>query len=376
MKILNLLFILIFLTIISIPSWVMLFQAGTDISAFENRNLAQFPNLRKTDPKLLPEKIQHFFDDHFGYRSFMLQKRNELQAKFLNMHGDNRYMLLGKEGFYFLNPVRPKDPKLTYKTTYFTNEELKTIKDELEKENEWLKRRDIKFMFVVVPDKEVIYPEYFPFPNDDPSDIYTNIKLDQLIEYLKNNSTFQITDLRQTLLEAKKKGIVLYYKGDSHWNEYGSFYYYQTIMKHLHNSDPSIYVPKMDDFEIENNDDEPITGDLARISMLTQDPFKVGLKFTPKPHIQNLKKLNSIFMYADSFSRNNTADKYVGVVTFLPLNFEDIHFNSFFTQKQISENDISPLEYELIDKVRPAIVVREIVERNLRYVLGPEYRQL
>jgi hypothetical protein len=52
------------------------------------------------------------------------------------------------------------------------------------------------------------------------------------VDYLEKHSTIPLLDLRKTLLAAKKESVI-YYKTDSHWNEYGACIAYGEIIKHL-----------------------------------------------------------------------------------------------------------------------------------------------
>lgn len=372
-KVLNLIFICSFLIIISFPTLSMLSDVTLKKSDFENRSLAPFPNLAQYSKELnlLPDALLYFYNDHFGFRKKMIKMKTKVEANLFSLHS-NIYMLQGKNDFYFLNPIRPKstDPNLNYNTLFFTADELKTIKEVLEKEDAWFKQRNIVYMFVIIPDKEAVYPEYFPYPNH----IITNFKLDQLKDYLEHNSTFRLVDIRQTLIDAKDEKIVFYYKGDSHWNEYGAFFAYQEIMRKLSHVNPKVYVPQLDDFEIQTKDNETITGDIVRIGKLSEGGYEIQTRLIPKPEFASRKKLKKVFIYGDSFAKNMIEEEPVGLVPFLHYSFEDVYEEHFETPVQQQRNEISPLEFDLIDKEKPELVIREIIQRNMRILLGPEYR--
>lgn len=369
-KILNIIFIASFLLIVSFPTWVMLFDAKVNSSEFENRNLAQFPDLKNSNPNLLPEALQHFYDDHLGFRKFMIINQNVLESTYLHSPRLGNLMY-GKNGFYFFNLIDPKLPNQNYKTIFFTPAELTKIKDELEKENEWFKAKSIPYFIVVVPDKEAIYPEYYPYPDN----ILTNFKLDQLEDYLKNNSTVRLIDLRESLIKDKSEKILLYFKRDTHWNQYGAFFAYQEIMRQLSKINSNIYIPKLPDFDVNTaQTNEVITGDLTRIAMLSQEPNQLQIRFIPNNNFPSKKKkLKKVFIYGDSFSKRIVAEEIMGLVPFLSFSFEQVFDRSYITDLERNQKWVTPLDYAEIEEEKPDLVIRETVQRNLRVFLGPEY---
>jgi hypothetical protein len=84
-------------------------------------------------------------------------------------------------------------------------------------------------LFVVAPNKATIYSEYAPGPARPLSE---SSILDQLYDYLGEYTSVPFVDLRPALLEAKQTGAV-YYKNDTHWNEYGQYVAYREIVNRL-----------------------------------------------------------------------------------------------------------------------------------------------
>lgn len=366
-KVLNILFIIIFLFIIALPTLSIFFQAYSTKSYFENRNLAQFPNLTETRLNLLPDELQHFYDDHMGFRQFLILSKNLFESKILNFQRINQSVIIGKNGFYFYNTIIPKLPNYDYSKVYFSPLELLNVKNELEEESIWFKTRSIPYLIVIAPDKEAIYPEYFPYP------VLTNIRLDQLENYLEKNSSVRLIDLRKVLTNAKSKNIILYYKGDLHWNQYGAFYGYQEIMRQFSGINPEVYVPELSDFDVITTTNELITGDLVRIGMLTQDPESIQSKLIPKSNFLEKKKLKKLFIYGDSFAQTIVEGEKMGLAYFLPFSFEQVHHETYITEKERAENKLNPLELDQIEIEKPDLVIRETVQRNLRLLLGPKH---
>jgi len=82
------------------------------------------------------------------------------------------------------------------------------------------------------------------------------------------------------LREYKDRGL-LYYKTDTHWNEYGSFVAYRELMKYLkQNIFPEIDILDFDDFSINNLDCEG--GDLSRMIYWSTHVDDVCVRLNPK----------------------------------------------------------------------------------------------
>ncbi len=333
-KYFSLALILGFLLIISFPnlSWVLGIQSITE--NLENRTMAPFPNLNQIVFSKLPEAIMAYYNDNFGFRSRMIRLNQIIRYDYLGVAPKNIFH--GKKGWDFLNTFDVKVPTATYKTILFTDAELRSIKNKMEEDDQFFHRLQIPYFNVVVPDKEVIYPEFYPYPEH----ILTNFRLDQLIDYLEANSSSRLLDLRQLLIAGKGKNQ-LYYIRDTHWNYYGSFLFYQDIMRRLSLIYPNVYVPELSDFNIEPNDS--------------------GV--TPNKSFAQIKKLKSVFIYGDSFAGQYDTTHNHGLARFLSFSFENVNLQNFR----------SPLEYSRIEKEKPDLVIRENVQRNLRILLGADY---
>ena len=124
---------------------------------------------------------------------------------------------------------------------------FRNIKREFESKKEFLKAMGIPYLLVIAPDKWSIYPEYLP----DGYDTATESLVDQLLKYLEEESSIEILDLRTPLREAKPMGHRLYFKYDSHWNNYGVFWGYSAISELLAEKFPIIRTHKLADFTLE-----------------------------------------------------------------------------------------------------------------------------
>jgi hypothetical protein len=247
-------------------------------------------------------------------------------------------------------------------TLLFTPDQLQDWKTLLEQYRDWFAQRGIKFLFVVAPDKQSIYPEYLPSWMNKVS---SETKLDQFFAYMKMHSTVDVLDLRQTLLENRSMEP-LYLKTDSHWNQLGAFFAYQRLVNELAvQLLPGARPMPLDAFERTNVPAPP--GDLTAMAGtdssesnaillnpkaslpplgIIAQPYQTGpLVVTRNPHVEG-----SAIVYGDSFVNY--------WVPLLGYNFWQVSYfnNHFLTSKFI--------DVELFKHEKPTLVIVEVIERS------------
>ncbi len=109
-----------------------------------------------------------------------------------------------------------------------TEEELKEYATTFKTLNDLLKARDTELVIAIFPNKEQVYPEYYPSV-----EIRSEYKrVERLVDYIKQNTDVKIVYPLQELIDAKPYWEV-YYKHDTHWNHAGGFIGLQAIYKEL-----------------------------------------------------------------------------------------------------------------------------------------------
>ena len=124
--------------------------------------------------------------------------------------------------------VRGRDP--------FTHAELERWRTFLLERTRRFRDRGAKYVFVVAPNKESIYPEHLPSwigPRVGPT------RLDQLMAHMKSAPEVTVIDLRTTLRDAKSESVV-YYKADTHWNTRGAYAAYREVLRVLTRDFPAL----------------------------------------------------------------------------------------------------------------------------------------
>src|SRR6185295_1542120 len=110
---------------------------------------------------------------------------------------------------------------------------------------DWLAQRDIRYLFIVAPDKQTIYPEYMPAQLNR---VGTATRLDQLVTYFERHSDIRILDLRDAL-RAVKLHDRPYERLDSHWNDVGAWSAYAEIAKQVGRWFPKVQPLPLSSFE-------------------------------------------------------------------------------------------------------------------------------
>ena len=195
---------LLFLIFLFIPVFFFILGGGKASSRFDTS---------------LPEKDA--FKNNFVFREALIRANSFLKVKLFGVSAVPK-VIIGKDGWLYQaresESFQPRQGGYFSSVQPFTNRELREWKQALEKRYRWCESRGMFYLFILAPDKSSIYPEYLP---DGLRPFYNRSRLDQLAAFLKTHSPVPVLNLKEVLIEAKKEREV-YYKTDSHWNEYGA----------------------------------------------------------------------------------------------------------------------------------------------------------
>ena len=216
-------FLAVFFFILWIP---MMDISDADISFKELRGYAKKPVFDIKNLSGYGAKFNEWFSDRFFGRQEFLQIFSINNT--ISKHGNSR-VLTGKDGWYFLkadNSIRNFQ-----NIDLFTEDELKTIAKYLTDFNNWAKANNKDFYYVIAPDKNKIYGEYF---SDAILKINPNEKsrANQLVAYLKKNTDIKTLYFYDTLYSQKDKGLS-FFKRDTHWNRLGAYLAYKDLMAEI-----------------------------------------------------------------------------------------------------------------------------------------------
>ena len=251
-KIYNVIFVALFMAVISIPLIKTNWTSG-GVSEDENRNLASVPELvvdGKLNDKFTAE-AESWFMDHMGLRKDLINLNARIQYEVFGKMLNQSDYHIGRYG------------DLNYATDDMINDyahinlrteaDVAKIGNSYQKISDWLESKDIQFYYVQCWDKHSIYPEQFMSSVNQIGDVS---KTDQIIRYLRENTTVNVISLKETLLDSKKDYEVYSNWGDpTHWSPRGAYIGYRHIMQRLNeNNDNKYKILEEEDYNISLSD--------------------------------------------------------------------------------------------------------------------------
>lgn len=264
----------LFVTVISLPLAANL--AGRDGAdpEEENRTLATFPHVEASWASFrdFGNGLSAWFEDHFGFRSTLVRWSAEARLFGLGV-SPTPTVIKGRDGWFFygedasIEDYSQQDP--------LSPEALDNWRMAVSRANEWLRRRNVAYVFWIAPDKYVVYPEEVPVSL---ARVGRLSRVDQV--YTALEGSVPTVDVRPAL-EKEKLRQRIYQKTDTHWNERGVLVAYQAIIAAVRKQRPSVPPAwTRDDFE-------PVTReipgmDLAGMMGLKKVLREVDLALVPK----------------------------------------------------------------------------------------------
>lgn len=192
----------------------------------EKRRLTERPAMPVDTEALIgyPRQFEKFFDDHFPFRTLLIQGNNYLNIKILKK-SDQHHVLMGRKGWLFY--TRENLLQDFCGQVPFTEEKLEGFRRMVEAKRNWLAARGIAYIFVIPPNKQTVYAEYMP---ERFTRVRGRTRMDQLTAYMQTHSDVTLVDLRPSLMAAKSRHQI-YFRNDTHWNDIGALIGYGEIMR-------------------------------------------------------------------------------------------------------------------------------------------------
>ncbi len=346
-----------------------LFLSHREVLCSENRRLHSFPILKTwRDLAGFPLGFERYFDDRFYLRERLTGLHHRLLIRWFHRSPEKK-VVLAKNGWLFLNGTQGNFVDLCHRNVQpFSAAEVEAIHAEMRKRRDWIASWGGKTVFVIVPEKETIYPEHL-------SKIYQSkvnpvSRYDQWKKICDTDPALTCVDLRPALLAAKAKGLI-YYRSDSHWNFDGAYVGYSELLKPIHKWFPNVIrspkpmilghatyrgdlakllaVGDWFDEQDQNNYGNPSRSCAKRVAALSGD-LEIPLKSEPIVYeCKNVKLPNAVLV------RDSMANRWRPL---LPDNFKRtvLMFNWFPSA-------------EVIEREHPDVVIFENVERTIEQLL-------
>jgi hypothetical protein len=357
-------FIALFLLMLISPyldEQLKIYDAGNGI---EKRELARHIPFSFTTS--FTKSFDDFYKDNFGFRMLLIDWGGLYKTRIFHASPKPEKALFGKNGWLFYNDTSDAIVRSYSHKNLLSKDQLtfrvklwETIKDTCD-------HSGIKYIKVFWPDKQTIYPELLPFSMKIQIKD-TLSKVDQIIAYLKETSSpVPFIDVRQPLLKGKKDHQ-LYYKFDSHWNNYGAFLAYRSFFQQAYKI-LGIEPKRINDFNITWKDTLGCDNDLVKmLGLSTNEGFNDLIPdFIYKNENENYHDLptdgypdktwritrcdkcgndHKVLMFIDSYT--------IALAQFFSLSFDEVIY---------IWNGYDP---DLVKQIKPDIVIDATVERYL-----------
>jgi alginate O-acetyltransferase complex protein AlgJ len=308
------------------------------------------------------------FEDNFYKKNLLIQNFNRLRIKL----GDHVFndMLVGKQGWMEYTGGKNLDDYQN--VANFSPEALQTTAQLMRDCHRYAEEHDFTFLVVVAPNKASIYPDKLPEEIQPLSDL---TRLDQLNNYLRSQNIPEALDLRPALRAARQEQD-LYYKMGTHWNEYGAYVAYETIINALSPEQPDLAPYSAKFLRFRRNPKKLISrGDMAVAGFIQANHLEL------EPTLFSTRNIEDVYYQID-FALPLTVHSYHRV-TWIPESglpslviyhdsFGDAGLNKFlalnFRRGYYIHLDSSPLflNRQALEQFSPDVVIFQVVERNLR----------
>jgi hypothetical protein len=323
-----------------------------DTKNFQNKKLSEKPILSLSNLNSYPRLYEAYYNDHVPFKNQFVKLNNIIDINIFNTITSDR-VLLGKEQWLFYKDRNDGDSIADYQgSNLFSQKQLNQIKSRLEEAEAYYKKKNIKFILFIAPNKENIYSEYMP----DNIRIVNNItRSDQIVKHMSENTGIPVIYPKEELLKSKEDAQV-YYKYDTHWNQVGGFIGSQQLIEKLNGSRAYLN-------EVKVSVSRKGTGDLAYMLNLgsylnDDDVFSIsGYKDSVKVSVVNKNDNNTYLKYqSDALDKRKILiirDSFSeAMFDYIPKNFA----STIFIHRAV-------FKPSMIDEEKPDIIVYQLVER-------------
>jgi hypothetical protein len=358
--------IALFLLAISLPGVAMLIAPTPPV---RGEKAAKKVKSKAASPL---EEAARRFERRFGFREPLLRLHGLLMVRHLGV-SNTEMTLVGRDGWFFLARETPTAGPLnaliySRNGAPFRPDELARCGATMEAWRIRLAAKGCRYLFVVAPNKDTIYPEKMP-PGF--TRLHPDSRLDQLLAYLREHTQVAAVDLRPALFRAKQNGSV-FYRTDTHWNAAGAFAAQAAIAEALQPWFPTLRPLAIDEYTITRGSRPG--GDLARTLGVHEALQEPDVRFTP----HNPSRIRGLDASGDpALDQARNERELVTEAPRAPVGRAVIQRDSFgealapflaphFRRTVFVWNSaIGGLDWTVIDREQPDLVLHEVVERSL-----------
>jgi hypothetical protein len=345
-------FVIIFFIFIYLVSISTFFNAG-QISTSEKRSLGQLPKNFSLSHNFY-KNVEKFFIDNFIFRENIIFIFS-FYKYFIFSEAISDIVIIGKNGWFFLGDSNSRE--------YFSNKKqlsedtLSMWKKTIEIKTDIANSKNIDYFFLISPNKESIYPMYYPAKQENNTSIF-----DQLLIFFKNNN-ISIINLKKVF---SNTNLPTYFKTDHHWNSFGAYKAYEAIMK----SNPSMssYFVKFNFKNKKTNGGDLINSMKLNNFIAEENNYEPESSFVPNCEEKIIDLKYKKFKHPTIVREcNNSKSKRKAVIfhdSFGP--YFTNYFDVSFIQTIYIWDYPSTEEYKIIvNNLNPDIIIEQRVERHI-----------
>ncbi len=372
----NIIVIVIFISLISIPFLNDKLSIIKDIENTENRKPAERPDFDINHLDGFPSKYDKYYSDNFTFRQRLIKYYNQLNLVVFKKSPVPDQVIIGNNGWIFsagseVDSYRGKNR--------FELSEMEEIRLELEYRKKYLEERGCEFYFIVAPVKQNIYPEEMPV------NLFRLNKQswgEQLIEYLNEKSDVKTIDIYNTLRQSKQYGLV-YYKLDNHWNKKGAFFAANEVLRQISKDIPAVDVLSYSDFIV--TDSISHSGNIASMLSNTQLFADSIFELTPKNGFKSSDYQKVGYAVVPGFPYpweyefvreipNSDKPKILIISDSFGVNIYPFISESFSRSVKIFDSWQYKLNEDIVNAEKPDVELLIVLESNIRNMLGFQSR--
>lgn len=339
---------------------------GLDRNPSPVRRVIPFPTLAMDRSALkVPGALRFYLESNMGFRPTLVRAHGWLKWFGMRTSPVPTAVLMQTPWLF----MGSKDALDSYRNLRpFTDAELDRWQGVLEARRSALAAKGIRFLVVVVPNKETLYAEHMPAyatRANAPS------RRSQLAQRMRERSDVNFLDVTSTL-EAHKARARLYHYTDTHWNDEGAFVAYQAVTERLVPWFPSLQPHRM--AEMRRRAVVTRGGDLARMIGLQLDIKE------PQPLIEVPPEHNRATLYpsgalhwmridvdaaSDQFATQARGGE-IDSIYIVRDSFADLwvpYLSQHFARATWHWTDDFPMA--AIEAQQPDLVIQQFVERKL-----------
>lgn len=361
-KISNIIVILSFFIMITVPQILFGFlKSSIPQDTSENRKLAEKPVFDLENIDTYSTGYENYYNDNLPFRGIIRNVWTNFNFYILNESTTSQVLIGKNDGdissswLFFQdetegsNSVKDAQGILT-----LSCEELEQIKENINENTNELENRNIKVLYAIIPNKANLYKEKLP----NNITIYEEEnRFDKLEKYLQEKEIKNFIYLKDALLNAKEINDV-YYKQDTHWNNFGAFIGFKEILNQIEEDYNNF------EYNMEISEEKLMDKDLAQMSGIKNvlKDKEITIEFAP-----NITYWETVFETENKIVITQSEDAPIHKTVFVVGDSFRTAMIPYFSKVYSKVVYMHRCDYGsyMLDHYQPDIIVFQLLERYI-----------